>query len=178
MKNKGSVNNNSYLEKFSSLQKNLSSLIETSKQEYFSKIARKLSDPNTSSKTYWSILKSSLKGKKVPCILPIFNDNKFITDFREKAEIFNSFFANQYSLLTNTSVFPINCESLRDKSLSNISFTDNDTEKMIKCLDPNKAHGHDMMSIRMLKIFRDSIYRHFRLIFRASLDQRTFPLCW
>ena len=45
VKNKGSVNNNSYLEK------NLSSLIETSKQEYFSKIAKKLSDPNTSSKT-------------------------------------------------------------------------------------------------------------------------------
>ena len=78
VKNKGSVNNNSYLEKFSSLQKNLSSLIETSKQEYFSKIAKKLSDPNTSSKTYWSILKSLLTGKKVPCIPPIFHDNKFV----------------------------------------------------------------------------------------------------
>ena len=35
VKKKGSANNNSYLEKFSSLQKNLTSLIETSKQEYF-----------------------------------------------------------------------------------------------------------------------------------------------
>ena len=58
VKNKGSVNNSSYLEKFSSLQKNLSSSIETSKQEYFSKIAKTLFDPNTISKTYWSILKS------------------------------------------------------------------------------------------------------------------------
>ena len=33
VKNKGSANNNSYLEKFSSLQKNLGRLIETSKQE-------------------------------------------------------------------------------------------------------------------------------------------------
>ena len=56
--NKGFVNNNNYLEKFSSLQKNLSGLIETSKQECASKIATKLSDPNTSSKTYWSILKT------------------------------------------------------------------------------------------------------------------------
>ena len=50
-KNKGSVNNNSNLETSSSLQKNLSSLIETSKQEYFSKIAKKLFDPNTRSKS-------------------------------------------------------------------------------------------------------------------------------
>ena len=92
---KGSVHNNSYLENFSSLQENLSSLIETSKQEYFSKIAEKLSDPNISSKTYWSILKSFLTGKKVQSIPLIFHDNKFITDFREKAEPFNSFFANQ-----------------------------------------------------------------------------------
>ena len=178
MKNKGSLSNNSYLEKFSSLQKNLSSLIETSKQEYFSKIAKKLSDPNTSSKTYWSILKSLLTGKKVPCIPPIFHDNKFITNFREKAELFNSFFANQCSLITNTSVLPTNCESLTDKSLSNISFTDNDIGKIIKSLDPNKAHGHDMMSIPMLKICGDSIYKPLHLIFSASLDQGTFRLCW
>ena len=178
MKNKGSVNNNSYLEKFSSLQKNLSSLIETSKQEYFSKIAKKLSDPNTSSKTYWSILKSLLTGEKVPYIPPIFHDNKFITDFREKAELFNSFFGNQCSLITNTSVLPTNCESLTDKSLSNISFTDNDIGKIIKCFDPNKAQGHDMMSICMLKICGDSIYKPLHLIFRASLDQGTFPLCF
>ena len=73
-------------------------------------------------------------------------------------------------MITNTNVLPTNCESLTDKSLSNISFTDNDIGKIIKCLDPNKAHGHDMMSMRMLKICGDSIYKPLRLIFRASLD--------
>ena len=62
VKNEGSINNNINLERFSSLQKNLSSFIETSKQEYFSKIAKKLCDPNTSSKTFWSILKSFFNG--------------------------------------------------------------------------------------------------------------------
>ena len=123
-------------------------------------------------------MKSFLTGKKVQSIPLIFHDNKFITDFREKAELFNSFFANQCSLITNTSVLPTNCESLTDKSLSNISFTDNDIGKIIKCLDPNKAHGHDMISTCMLKICRDSIYKPLRLIFRASLDRGTFPLCW
>ena len=30
--------------------------------------------------------------KKIPCTPPLFDDNKFITDFKEKAEVFNSFF--------------------------------------------------------------------------------------
>ena len=68
----------------------------------------------------------------------------------------------------------MNCDSLIDKSLSNISFTDNGLGKIIKCLDPNKDHGHDMMSMRMLTICGDSIYKALRIIFRDSLDQGTF----
>ena len=82
------------------------------------------------------------------------------------------------SLITNTSVLPTNYESLTDKSVSNISFTDNGIRKIIKSLDYNKTHGHDMMSIRMLKISEDSIYKPLHLVFTASLDQGTFPLYW
>ena len=57
-------------------------------------------------------------GRKVPSIPPIFHDNKFITDFREKAELFNSFFASHCALITNTSELPTNCKSFTDKSLS------------------------------------------------------------
>ena len=71
-----------------------------------------------------------------------------------------------------------NCESLTDKSLSNIFFTDNDIGKIIKGLDPNKAHSRDMISICMLKLCGESTYKPLRLIFRACLDQVTFPLCW
>ena len=131
-------------------------------------------------------MKKFLTGKRVPCIsiarsyipkAPTFHDNKLITDFREKDELFNSFFAHQCSLITNTNELPMNCDSLIDKSLPNISFTDNGLGKIIKCLDPNKDHGHDMMSMRMLTICGDSIYKALRIIFRDSLDQGTFPLC-
>ena len=128
---KAFVNNRSNLERFSSLQNKLSNLIETSKQKYFSKIAKKLSDPSISSKTYWSILKSFLTGKKVPIIPPIFHENNFNTDFREKAELFNSPFVNQCSLIKNTNVLPTNCENLTDESLSNITFPDDDIGKIV-----------------------------------------------
>ena len=50
----------------------------------------KLLDPTTSAKTYWSILKRFLNDKKNPYIPSLFHD-KFITDFKKKAELFNSF---------------------------------------------------------------------------------------
>ena len=80
-------------------------------------------------------------------------------------------------MITNTSKLPTTCESLTDKSLSNTFFTDNDIEKKFKGLDPNEAHGHDMMGIPILKICKAFINKLLRLIFRASLDQETFSLC-
>ena len=48
----------------------------------------------TSVKIYWSILKLLLINKKFPCIPPLFHQNKYVTDFRKKAELFNCFFAS------------------------------------------------------------------------------------
>ena len=140
MNKTGFVNNSSNLERFSSLQNKLSSLIETSKQEYLSKIAKKLFNPSISLKTYLSILKKNLMSEKVPCIPPIFHEIKFITNFREKTELFNSLFVKQCSqlIIKNTSVLPTNCENLTDKSLSNITFTDNGIGKEIKGLGPQQ----------------------------------------
>ena len=178
VKNTDFTNNHKNLERFSSLQNNLTNTIETTKQQCFAKIAKKPFVPNISSKTYWSILKCFLTGKKVPCISPIFHENRFITDFRVKAELFNSFSVNQCSLIRNKIVLPTDYELFTHKSLSNITFTGNDIGKIISSLNPSKAHGHDMMSICMLKICGDSIYKPSRPIFRACLEHGAFPQNW
>ena len=51
----------------------LSNLICDTKTEYHSKLAAKLVNPSTSAKTYCSILKTFVNGKKVPVISPITN---------------------------------------------------------------------------------------------------------
>ena len=48
-----------------------------------------------SPKSYWSTLKMFLKNKKIPCIPSLKHQYKHITYFKEKAEIFNFFFAEQ-----------------------------------------------------------------------------------
>ena len=72
------------------------------KNKYYLKAAKRLLDPSPSTKMYWSILKTFFKNKKIPVILPIFHDNKFITDFKQKAEILNSHFSKQCTPLTNS----------------------------------------------------------------------------
>ena len=74
-------------EKFKFLQNQLNVSIENSKQTYYSKLASKLANPATSSKTHWSILKTYLNNKKVPCIPPLFHEYKFMTNFKEEAEL-------------------------------------------------------------------------------------------
>ena len=80
------------LKKLQFLQNKLNDLINTVKRQYYTQISMKLMDPTTGANTYWSILKRYLNDEKIPCIPPLFHDNTFITDFKEKAEPFNSFF--------------------------------------------------------------------------------------
>ena len=65
-----------------------------------------------SSKAYWSLLKGFLNNKKIPLTPPLFHENRFITDFKEKAELFNSFFAKQCSLIRNDSELPTSLTSI------------------------------------------------------------------
>ena len=64
------------------------------------------------------------------------------------------------------------------ESLTTIDFSNNDILKIIRNLDPNKAHGHDMISIRMGKICVDSICKPLKLIFQYCLESGKFPSEW
>ena len=128
----------------------------------------------TSPKSYWSILKTFLNNKKIPCIPPLLHDHKFISNFKEKAEIFNNFFAKQCSPINTNSDLPSVLSKETRKLLSTIHFTRDGNLKIIKSLDPNKAHDHDMISIRIIKICNASICKLLELIFRSCLENEKF----
>ena len=92
----------------------------------------KLSNPKTSSKAYWSILKSFVTNKKNPYHSPLYHNGNFITDFRQKAELFNSFFAEQCSILQNSGKRPTNLVPQTDQSLTSINFSQDDILKKFK----------------------------------------------
>ena len=65
-----------------------------------------------------------------------------------------------------------------NEKLFDIVFNSEDIGKLISGLDPNKAHGHDMISIRMLKMSGEAIHKPLEYIFRASLNDERFPSEW
>ena len=99
-----------------------------------------------------------LNDKKVPAILPLFHNITFISNVNE---LFNEHFSEQSSLIQN-------------KSTILSVFTPHDIKIIINKLDPNKAHGYDMISIRMIKLYGDSIYKPLEMIFKSCLNQGIF----
>ena len=83
--------------------------------------------------------------KKIPRIPPLFENNEYITDFKKEAELFNSFFANQCSLINNNNQLPRTLSYKTNERFS-VKITDDDILKIIAKLDPNMAHGHDKIS--------------------------------
>ena len=163
---------------FQFLQTKLSSFTKESKNQYYTRLSYKLLDPKTSQNSYWSISKNFLNNKKIPCIPPLPHQGKFVTDFKEKANIFNNFFTNQCSVLSNNSYLPVTLTKKIHEPLSTINFSTDDVLKVIRNLNPNKTHGFDIINIRMVKICDTSICRPLKLIFQSCLESGKFPTEW
>ena len=103
----------------------------------------------TSSKTYQSILKTFYNGQKIPIIPPILTDGKLKFDIKIRANYCNNFFASQCNPLVNNSKLPDKTTLQLD--LLQLSSTTIIFLKIIRSLNINKAHGHDGISVRMIK---------------------------
>ena len=90
----------------------------------------------------------------------------------------NDFFSKQCQPIPNSSTFP----SIKSFETSNrLSTVDIDSKKILKLmqsLNSNKAHGHDGISIRMLKIFGPSVIKPLSLLFNNCLRDCVFLSDW
>ena len=113
----------------------LNELIVTTKALYYENLSKKLNNPLVQAKTYWSILKTFYNGKKIPLIPPLLVNDKFVTDMKTKADIFNKFFAEQCTPLKNDSKIPINQIFLTQSRLSSLDFNEDEILKIIRALN-------------------------------------------
>ena len=118
-----------------------------------------------------------LSNKKIPAIPLLLVNGEVISNFSQKASIFNIFFASQCTLLQYSSSLPT-FYLRRDKTLLSLNIDDDDSFAMIKYLNPNKSHGWYNISIRMIKLCEKSIVYPFKLIFEAFLQVGKFLDYW
>ena len=104
--------------------------IKEAKENYFNRLGNSLNYPDIGSKKYWSTLKQFLGTRKTPKIPPIRNDRDILTsDVSEKANIFNSYFAKQCSLIDTGSVLPPE-QILTNLRLENLEFNEDKLESL------------------------------------------------
>ena len=104
--------------------------------------------------------------------------NQFITNVREKADIFNNFFANLCTVISNSSVLPPFSAPYTLDHFSTFAFDMEKVPKLINSLDSNKAHGCDEISIRMLKMCNKAISKLLTLLYKICLNEGVFPNIW
>ena len=75
--------------------------------------------------------------------------------------------------MDNTSQLPLKLSTKTDPLLLHISFTSYEILKILQNLDPNKAHGHDMIIILKLKL-RGSYVCKERLNFKPCIENETY----
>ena len=156
----------------------LNDLISSTKALYYDNLAKKLNNPLLQTKTYWSILKTFYNDIKIPTIPPLLVNDKFVTDIQMKANIFNKFFADQCTPLKNNSSFPVNQIFLTQSRLTSLDFNEDELLKIITALNINKAHGHDDISIRMIKICHKSLIKPLTFLFKTSVRSSHYPDIW
>ena len=67
-------------------------ITDAQKNKYYSRLGKKLCDPNVGIKTNWKTLHKIINKKQVMNIPPILLNGVFITNFQNKAYLFNEFF--------------------------------------------------------------------------------------
>ena len=156
----------------------LNELIDTTKTLYYENLGKKLNNPLLQAKTYWSILKTLYNGKKIPLIPLLLVNDQFVTDMKTKADIFNKFFAEQCIPLKNDSKLPNSQIFLTQSRLSSLDFNEDEALKIIRSLNIHKAHGHDDISIRMVKVCDKSLLKPLTILFQNSINSSCYSIIW
>ncbi len=154
-----------------------SKLIEDAKHSYFRRVGNTLADPGTSGKKYWSLINTVLNKAKIPVIPPLLENGLFITEFSEKAEIFNNHFVLQCTTIDTNSTIPPNLQT-PSSVINDFPISDERILNIIRSLNPNKAHGWDGISVKMIKLSDTALIIPLKIIFENCLRQGLFPEIW
>ena len=114
---------------------------------------------------------------RAPKIPPLFVNNRFILNCREKAKYFNDFFAQQCKPIINSSVLPV-FSFLTAERIDYITIENDDIISLIRQINPSKATGSDGISGRMLLLCHESVILPLQIIFRNILSTSIYPHTW
>ena len=154
-----------------------SRLIEEAIEKYFLKAEKTLASPGTPIKTYWSLINTILNKAKILTIPPLLDNGLFVTDFTEKAQLFNDYFILQCTTIDTGSAIPEHIP-VTFTLKNTFAISEEKILQIIRSLNPNKAHGWDEISVRMIKLSDAALVAPLKIIFTNCLRSGIFPQIW
>ena len=110
-------------------------------------------------------------------IPPLLENGLFVTDFEEKAQIFNDYLILQSTTIDTGSEIPQDFP-VTTTLITDFVIPEEKTLNVIRSLNPNKAHGWDEISVRMIKLRDDALVTSLKTIFTNCLRSGLFSTVW
>ena len=164
---------------FRQTRNNLTDVIRSRKTEYMSDLDKRISSPCLfGSKDWWKLVKGFIRAKGMPLEdIPPLEDNG-ITYYspKEKATIFNEYFATQCSVTDEGEALPQLNEI--HGTIEQLLITTDTVKEVLKNLDGKKAVGPDLVHNKVLIATAEVICEPLTYLFNRSLTEGKFPACW
>ena len=100
-----------------------------------------------------------------------------MTDFTEKAQLFSDYFILQCTTIDTGSAIPENIP-VTFTLKNTFAISEEKILQIIRSLNPNKAHGWDEISVRMIKLSDAALVAPLKIIFTNCLRSGIFPQIW
>ena len=163
-------------EKYNDLKHSYLDELKESEKLYHEKLARSLSQERNTSQ-WWSTLKHVLGKGDDSSYPPLKSNQDFITDNKDKAELFNQFFISNSNIDTSNAALP-DFTYLTDQRLEDLVASEEEVLDLIKSLQVNKSTGHDGIGPKMLREAGLSIVPSLTKLINMSLETSKVPAAW
>ena len=130
------------------------------------------SDTSLIPKRFWSYVKSTSNSYRIPETVSY--GSTFRNDIQSQTELFSDFFYDQFSDASNYDI-PL---SFEDDDTNQVDFSPEKILKLLRGINPNKAHGPENIHGKILKSCAQSIAYPLSKIFKTSYLTGQIPLEW
>ncbi len=157
--------------KLKKLRNQLKSLINKKYSDYINDVSL---DASSKPKRFWGLVKNKTKSRHIPDSISY--KNKTETDSSKKADLFNSFFFDNFTLGDGDEL-PAADEFI-NLNLSQIVVSVAEVRLALSTLDPSKATGPDDLSCRILKECAAELAPSLTKLLNKSLQLGKVPDIW
>ena len=175
------------IDKHKTLRRIAKAAFKQSKFNYFCKLNEKLSNPETSSKTWWQLNKNEIGICKKSSVPSLNVEGIVLNDDTEKCIALNNYFASQCNLDVPISaklyLTELKADLLADEFENNISLNDVTASEIqisqiLRSLNTSKSSGLDPIGNIVLKRCSEALAQPLSILFNSSLNSSTFPHEW